>query len=109
MNKHTVSFSHTECQTDGDIRLVDGPLHMPNVGRVEISLDGLWHEVCNRGDNLTTDITFTTWNIPSVMVACRQMGYPGAGLAGGGRFGDGSLGRSVDNFRCTGGNIIIFK
>ena len=47
----------------GDIRLEDGGVS-PQLGRVEVCLNGVWGLVCSQG-----------WDVVDATVACRQLGY----------------------------------
>ena len=52
----------TDCVSEGDIRLADGPY--PWEGRVEVFSEGRWGTVCD-----------DRWSAADAEVVCRQLGY----------------------------------
>ncbi|XP_038072278.1 uncharacterized protein LOC119740886 isoform X2 [Patiria miniata] len=74
----------------GKARLVGGDTH--NEGRLEVFLNGEWGTVCE-----------DSWGLDDALVACRQLGFPGAIEATqGGSFGSGSGPIHLDDVACTG-------
>lgn len=74
------------------IRLVNGDT--PNVGRVEVLVNGEWGTVC---DDL--------WDIQDANVTCKMLGYPGAiTYRNNAYFGEGSYLMKIwlDNVECIG-------
>ena len=56
----------SEC-TNGDYRLVNG--YIPQQGRVEVCVNGVWGSVCGSG-----------WNKNSAFVVCKNLGFLNSGL-----------------------------
>ncbi|XP_054754314.2 deleted in malignant brain tumors 1 protein-like [Lytechinus pictus] len=80
-----------QCQTDGSIRLVNGP--DTHQGRVEIYHDGQWGTVCD-----------DSWDVNDARVVCRQLGYSGnVGLAwSNAHYGQGYGPIYLDDVACSG-------
>ena len=57
----------TECESEGDIRLVGGS---STAGRVEVCIDHYWGTICD-----------TDWDIKEAEVICRQLGLPYRGIS----------------------------
>ncbi|KAI6656892.1 hypothetical protein LOD99_16194 [Oopsacas minuta] len=79
-------------QPDISIRLVDGSSSAE--GRIELYYEGKWGTICD--DN---------WDYDDTVVACRELGFPGAVSAlGSDAFGPGSLDQRIllDEVKCIG-------
>ncbi|PIK42348.1 putative deleted in malignant brain tumors 1 protein [Apostichopus japonicus] len=77
------------------IRLAGGST--PNVGRVEVSVNGEWGTVCD-----------DSWDIVDAAVVCRQLGYPGAVRArSSAHYGEGSGRILLDNVACDVSSLTL--
>ena len=69
------------------------------MGRVEISLNGVWGTICDHG-----------WNIRNAHVICRMMGFPAATAAlGSAVFGRGKGVIWLETLNCTGNENSILE
>lgn len=81
---------------DAPIRIVNGPT--PNVGRVEVYIDGEWGTICDDG-----------WSNADAEVVCRQLGYSSEGAVGirYAFYGQGSGSIILDDVDCIGTELMI--
>ncbi|XP_071823784.1 neurotrypsin-like [Apostichopus japonicus] len=78
-----------------NIRLAGGST--PNVGRVEVFVNGEWGTVCD-----------DSWDIVDAAVVCRQLGYPGAVRArSSAHYGEGSGRIWLDNVACAESSLSL--
>ena len=66
-NRNECYFSHhcllgETCRGEGQVRLVNGSI--PNEGRVEICIQGVWGSICR-----------TSWGSSESAIVCEQLGF----------------------------------
>ena len=74
-----------------------------NAGRVEVSYDEIWSDVCyepDRGQGVEQ------WNFHNTQVVCRELGFPGAMFARRGGYGNRARESSISDYRCTDSKFI---
>ena len=97
-----LTFSLIYLEDTFEMQLVGGSTS--NAGRVEVSYDDIWSDVCYEPEK---DKGIEQWSFYNVQVVCRELGFPGAMFVRRGGYGNGVRESGISDYKCTDSKFIL--